>query len=182
MPVHFNNGNFRNLLMKQLVITILGHDRPGLVEDISTAILSHHGNWLTSNLSHLAGHFAGILEVTVPEEHLKELQVALDELPDLEVKIENGVESVENAPAETLNFVITGNDRPGIVQELASVIRHKGASITHLNSKQQSAPNWGVPIFSAVATIELPEGMNKDEVVNALEAITADLIVDIESA
>ncbi len=168
--------------MKQLVITILGQDRPGLVEDISSAVLNHHGNWLTSNLSHLAGHFAGILEVTVPEEHLQELQDALYALSKLEVRIETGVESLADNPAEKLNFVITGNDRPGIVQELAGVIRHKGANITHLNSKQQSAPNWGVPIFSAVATVELPAGMNKDEVVSALEAITADLIVDIEDA
>ena len=78
--------------------------------------------------------------------------------------------------------MITGNDRPGIVQELASVIRHKGASITHLNSRQQSAPNWGVPIFSAVATVALPNGMDKDEVIDALESITSDLIVDTEEA
>lgn len=168
--------------MKQLVITILGLDRQGLVEDISSAILDHHGNWLTSNLSHLAGHFAGIIEVAVPEEHLQELQDSLHGLKNLEVRIEAGSDTLPEAPAEELNFVITGNDRPGIVQELASVIRHKGASITHLNSKQQSAPNWGLPIFSAVATVELPQGMNKEEVVTALEAITTDLIVDVEQS
>jgi len=42
--------------MKQLVITILGQDRPGLVESISSVILENHGNWLSSNLSHLLGH------------------------------------------------------------------------------------------------------------------------------
>ncbi|WP_404341388.1 glycine cleavage system protein R [Pseudoalteromonas mariniglutinosa] len=168
--------------MKQLVITILGQDRPGLVEDISAAILNHHGNWLTSNLSHLAGHFAGIIEVAVPEQHLQELQDSLYGLPQLEVKIERGNSTLSEGAGQEINFVITGNDRPGIVQELASVIRHKGASITHLNSKQQSAPNWGVPIFSAVATVALPKGMDRDEVVNALESITTDLIVDIEEA
>ena len=184
MPGHllFNYGISRDLLMKQLVITILGQDRPGLVEDISSAILNHHGNWLTSNLSHLAGHFAGIIEVAVPAEHLQELQDSLHSLPQLEVRIETGSDALPDTPAEQLNFVITGNDRPGIIQELAGVLRHKGANITHLNSKQQSAPNWGVPIFSAVATVALPTGMNKDEVVAALEAITSDLIVDIEDA
>ena len=168
--------------MKQLVITILGPDKPGLVEDISATILSHHGNWLSSNLSHLAGHFAGIIEAAVPEEHLQELQDALHGLPHLEVRIERGSDILPEVSTEQINFVITGNDRRGIVQELASVIRHKGANITHLNSKQQSAPNWGVPIFSAVATVALPVGMNKDEVITALESITTDLIVDIEDA
>ncbi|NMM42169.1 glycine cleavage system protein R [Pseudoalteromonas arctica] len=166
--------------MKQLVITILGEDRSGLVEDISSTILNHHGNWLTSNLSHLAGHFAGIIEVTVPAEHQQELQDALYGLPQLEVRIETGAHELLDTPAEQLNFVITSNDRPGIIQELAGVLRHKGVNITHLNSKQQSAPNWGLPIFSAVATVTLPSGINKNEVVAALEAITSDLIVDIE--
>ena len=37
-----------------------------------------------------------------------------------------------------------------------------------------------MPIFSAVATVTLPNGMNKDEVIEALESITSDLIVDTE--
>jgi glycine cleavage system regulatory protein len=166
--------------MKQLVITILGQDRPGLVENISSVILDNHGNWLCSNLSHLLGHFAGIIQVEVAEEHLQSLQNALNSLPKLDVRIEKGNTEIQPATLEQINLVITGNDRPGIVQELASVIRHKGANITHLNSRQQSAPNWGVPIFSAVATVSLPNGMNKDEVINALESITSDLIVDVE--
>ncbi|KNC68844.1 glycine cleavage system protein R [Pseudoalteromonas ardens] len=165
--------------MKQLVLTLIGKDQPGLVERVSSTILNHHGNWLTSNLSHFAGQFAGIVQVEVAEEHLQELQNAVLDIPELEVRIANG-EQTDGTEPETLNLVITGNDRPGIVQELAAVIRHKGANITHLNSKQQSAPNWGVPIFSAFATVSLPAGMLKDNVVEALEAITSDLIVDVE--
>ncbi|AOT09639.1 glycine cleavage system protein R [Pseudoalteromonas luteoviolacea] len=166
--------------MKQLVLTLLGKDRPGLVEEISATILQHHGNWATSNLSHLAGQFAGIVLVEVAEEHLQELQNALHSLPELEVRIEHGEQSKSVTQIEKLNLVITGNDRPGIIQELSTVIRHKGANITHLNSRQQSAPNWGLPIFSAFATVSLPPGMDKEHVVDALEAITSDLIVDVE--
>ncbi|CCQ11078.1 ACT domain protein [Pseudoalteromonas luteoviolacea B = ATCC 29581] len=169
--------------MKQLVITIIGKDRPGLVEEISTTVLNHHGNWLTSNLSYLAGHFAGIVQLEVAEEHLQALQGALSTLPGLDIRIECGDKDLEGqAEPEKLNLIITGNDRPGIVRELAAVIRHKGANITQLSSKQRSAPNWGVPIFSAMATVTLPAGMNKDAVIDALENITADLIVDVEEA
>ncbi|TMN94229.1 glycine cleavage system protein R, partial [Pseudoalteromonas sp. S407] len=116
----------------------------------------------------------------VAEEHLKELQDALQQSPHLEIRIESG-DKLANATPECLNLAITGNDRPGIVQELAAVIRHKGANITHLTSKQQSAPNWGSPLFSAVATVTLPAGMQRDVVIDALESITPDVIVDIES-
>ena len=49
-------------------------------------------------------------------------------------------EETKHCEQSQINLVITGNDRPGIVQELSSVIRHKGASIIHFTSKQQSAP------------------------------------------
>ncbi|MEM0514953.1 ACT domain-containing protein [Pseudoalteromonas sp. YIC-827] len=165
--------------MQQLVLTVIGQDRPGLVEDLASVILSHHGNWLASNLSHLAGKFAGIVQVEVAEEHLRELQDSLHSIAHLEIRVESG-DLASAASAELINLVITGNDRPGIVQELATVIRHKGANITHLTSKRQSAPNWGVPIFSAMATVSLPAGMSRDVVIEALESITADVIVDIE--
>jgi glycine cleavage system regulatory protein len=51
----------------------------------------------------------------------------------------------------------------------------------HFESSKQSAPKWGVPLFNAIATVELPAGLNKDEVVQALEDIAADVMVDVEN-
>lgn len=165
--------------MKQLVLTVIGPDKPGLVDALSTLVLDNHGNWLASNLSHLAGHFAGIIQVEVDEEHLQTLQDALNAIDELNVKIELGAHDVIDKK-EKLRFVITGNDRPGIVQELSSVIRHKGVNIVHFNSKQQSAPNWGAPIFYAEATVILPQGMRGDEIIEALESIANDIFVESE--
>lgn len=168
--------------MKQLVLTIIGKDKVGLVDSLSKIISDHHGNWLASNLSNLCGLFAGIVQVEVEEEHLAELSETLHNFPDLEIKIQTSEEDTVAEKSHTLNLVITGNDRRGIVQEIASIIRHKGANIIHFTSKQQSAPNWGVPLFNAVATVELASGMNSDDVIEALESYASDLIIDIEPA
>ncbi len=165
--------------MKQLILTVIGQDKAGLVEQLATVIASHHGNWMASNLSHLGGYFAGILQLEVPEEHLFALTTELERMSDLDVKIQQGLDSTTDQDKQ-LQLVITGNDRPGIVRELSSVIKHKGANIIHFESSQQSAPNWGVPLFHAIATVELPAGLNKDEVVKALEAIASDVVVDVE--
>ena len=165
--------------MKQLILTVIGQDKAGLVEQLATVIASHQGNWMASNLSHLGGYFAGILQLEVPEEHLFGLTTELERMSDLDIKIQQGLDSELHLDKQ-LQFVITGNDRPGIVRELSSVIKHKGANITHFESSKQSAPNWGVPLFHAIATVELPAGLNKDEVVKALEAIASDVVVDIE--
>lgn len=165
--------------MKQLILTVIGQDKAGLVEQLATVIASHQGNWMASNLSHLGGYFAGILQLEVPEEHLFALTTELERMADLDIKIQQGLHSEIHLDKQ-LQFVITGNDRPGIVRELSSVIKHKGANIIHFESSKQSAPNWGVPLFHAIATVELPAGLNKDEVVKALEAIASDVVVDIE--
>lgn len=165
--------------MKQLILTVIGQDKAGLVEQLATVIASHQGNWMASNLSHLGGYFAGILQLEVAEEHVFALTTELERMSDLDIKIQQGLHS-ELRLDKQLQFVITGNDRPGIVRELSSVMKHKGANIIHFESSKQSAPNWGVPLFHAIATVELPAGLNKDEVVKALEAIASDVVVDIE--
>ncbi|WP_031568694.1 glycine cleavage system protein R [Rheinheimera texasensis] len=166
--------------MKQLVLTLIGQDKAGLVEQLATLIADYHGNWTASNLSHLAGYFAGILQVEVAEQHVAALTAALQQMQDLDIRVQHGVDSRVNQQ-KLLRFVITGNDRPGIVRELSSVIKHKGTNIIHFESSKQSAPNWGVPLFNAIATVELPEGLNKDEVVRALEDIASDVMVDVEN-
>lgn len=166
--------------MKQLVLTLIGKDKAGLVEQLATIVSGHHGNWTASNLSHLGGYFAGILQLEVAAEHAAELTAALEAMPDLDIHIHQGIASTVN-PQKLLKFVITGNDRPGIVRELSSVIKHKGTNIIHFESSKQSAPNWGVPLFNAIATVELPEGLDKDEVIHALEAIATDVVVDVET-
>ncbi|NIM63004.1 MAG: glycine cleavage system protein R, partial [Acidobacteria bacterium] len=48
-----------------LVLTVNGPDRPGLVEALSQTVAKHQGSWLESRMARLAGHFAGILRVSV---------------------------------------------------------------------------------------------------------------------
>ena len=65
-----------------LVLTILGDDRPGLVEPIARVVADHGGNWLESRMAHLAGQFAGILRVEVDADHAEALAAALRGLRD----------------------------------------------------------------------------------------------------
>lgn len=48
-----------------LILTVIADDRPGLVDSLAATIGEHAGNWLESNMSQLAGKFAGILRIGV---------------------------------------------------------------------------------------------------------------------
>lgn len=165
--------------MKHLVLTVIAEDQNGLVERVSNVVVNHDANWLASNLSILSGYFAGVIEVMVPENKLAGLQADLSKLEGMQITT-HLCDAKDNVKAQEIEFVITGNDRKGIVQELASVISHKGANIVSFVSSHQTAPNWGGELFHAIAKVGLPEGMQPEVIVDALEEIAADIVVDIE--
>ncbi|MGF1725116.1 glycine cleavage system protein R [Photobacterium nomapromontoriensis] len=166
--------------MKHLVITIIGKDRPGLVDTLSDTVYHNHGNWLSSSFSQLAGQFAGILQVEVAEQHAAILSHALSNIHALQILI---VENEGNSiPASTLhNLVVTGNDRTGIVKDVAATLNQLGININKLKTDSHSAPNWGYPIFTADFQLELPNGITLDMVQDALEQIADDLTIDIDN-
>jgi glycine cleavage system regulatory protein len=167
--------------MKRLILTVIGRDKLGLVEIISNALVEHHANWLVSNLSHLSGYFAGVVEIEVAADNIQALTSALTNIKELKIDIHDA--TGEELPAgQEIEFVITGNDRKGIVQELSSIITHKGGSIIQFTSRCQTAPNWGGGLFHAVAKVYLPTGMNADVIVDALENLASDIIVDLDEA
>ena len=45
--------------MATLVLTVIGRDRPGLVDTLSGVVAEHGGNWEESRMAHLADRFAG---------------------------------------------------------------------------------------------------------------------------
>ncbi len=63
--------------MVALVLTFVGDDRPGLVSAISETIAAFGATWLESRSARLAGKFAGILLVSVPDAKAAELQSSL---------------------------------------------------------------------------------------------------------
>ena len=64
--------------MRALVLTVIGPDRPGLVEAIADVVLRHDANWIESRMSHLAGAFAGLLRVNVPADRAPPLIASLE--------------------------------------------------------------------------------------------------------
>ena len=62
------------------VITFIGDDRPGLVEQVSSAIENNRGNWHESRLSQLGGKFAGLVLVSLPADSGEALEADLKAL------------------------------------------------------------------------------------------------------
>ena len=83
--------------MADLVLTLIGPDRPGIVEAVAEPIAAHGGNWLESRMAHLGGQFAGILRVEVPDANAAALAEALRKLEQRGLRVT--VESEPRPPA-----------------------------------------------------------------------------------
>ncbi|MDH3199914.1 MAG: hypothetical protein OEM15_03370 [Myxococcales bacterium] len=166
--------------MKSLVVTVIGKDRPGLVESVSAAVEAHGGSWVESRMSRLAGQFAGILRVSVPAANVDALTEALEALRSdgLRVVIEHGFEgSPEGGHVILLDLI--GSDRPGIVHKVSEALAARGVNVDELDTQCDGAPWSGDTLFKAKARLRAPESLDVDQLRESLEAIASDLMVDI---
>ena len=151
-------------------ITVLGHDRPGIIAQ-TTAILGSLGlNLEDSTMTLLRGRFAMVL-VSAGDADTPTVEAALAPLSasgDLTVTVR---ELPDDNPTqrETTSWVLTvhGGDRPGIVSSVVAQVAAVGGNITDLTTRLAG------DLYLLVAEVELPVDVDVDAVRAALDA-TAD--------
>lgn len=166
-------------MQARLVLTIIGPDRPGIVDALSATIANAQGSWQKSRLARLSDHFAGIVEVTAPTAAVAGLTAALQKLPGLSVTVTPATVEPPPAPARVAQFSFVGQDRPGLVQALSRVLAQAGVNVAELDTRTFLAPMSGVPIFEAEAEVHLPAGLDVARLRTDLETVARDLVVDI---
>ena len=162
-------------------MTIIGQDRPGLVDSVAAIVAEQGGNWLESRMSRLGGHFAGILRVEVPAE---QEAILVQSLKGLSAKGLSVVVHPDQPPSlsgeRKLSILeIVGQDRPGIVREISHALAEYGVNVEELHTERASAAMSGEMLFRAKAHLSIPENCSLVEVRRKLERIAEDLIVEV---
>ena len=165
--------------MQSLVMTVIGRDRPGLVEQLAAVIQDHGGNWEESRMAQLAGEFAGLLRVRVPSARAADLETALGSLDDVSVVVARAPAAAPAGGTRLLALEVVGQDHPGIVHALASALAALGVNVEELETEVASAPMSGELLFRARSKLQAPSSLALEELREQLERLAADLIVDI---
>jgi glycine cleavage system regulatory protein len=160
-----------------LILTVIADDRPGLVGGLSAAVSAHRGNWLESSLAQLAGKFAGIVRVEVDEADAGALQAAVERLPNLKVAVTRAAGSPK-AAGRRLTLDLVGNDRIGIVKEVAAVLAKHAVNVEKLATRTESGPMASGMLFRAEAELTAPSALDPRALQADLEAISNDLMVE----
>lgn len=167
-------------MTSRMILSAIGSDRPGLTQALAEAVLGAGGNWLESHLSHLGGQYVGAVLVEIAEDRVAELEAAARavDAKGLHVKVIPAGDGTASASADTLKIELVGQDRPGIVREVTAALAPLNVNIEDLVTSTENSAWSGERLFRAVARLSLPSGVSLEQVQDALEAISAEIIVD----
>ena len=165
--------------MKPIIFTLVGRDKPGLISNLAKTVYDMGGNWLGSNFSHMAGHFAGFVQIDLPLEKHSSLVELFSTHPDLKIHLLPGI-TEHPAVQKIVQLDITGNDRSGIVQELTHILSQFNLNIIKFDSSLESAPNWGSALFKVKTTINVAVDFDLETLQESLENVANDLMIDLE--
>jgi glycine cleavage system regulatory protein len=166
--------------MANLVLTVIGDDRPGLVSAVSGPISAHGASWERSQMSRLGGKFAGIVLVAVADERLDALTTDLKalEAEGLQVALER-TDQPSDHEALRFHLELLGSDHAGIVAEVSASLAACGVSVEELTTDVREAPMAGGTLFEARAVLTAPAMTNTEALGLMLEGLADELMVEI---
>lgn len=168
----------------EIVITMTGSDRVGLVEDITRILLELGGNVSTSRMARLGGEFTALILVTVPARSAKLVGGAFADLTAQGYRVTATPTRRAQARKQWRAFTVrvTGADHEGIIHDIASGLSSAGITIEAMDTGVTEAPVSGSPLFMMTAHILVPPPLSEEEWMGALEEAGRKSGVEIEVA
>lgn len=164
-----------------LVLTVIGPDHPGIVDDMSAVIEDNGGNWLESRMCNLAGQFAGVVLIECPSGNCAKMRQALETLDSggLDIQVTAGEQSPESNHRENIELEISGPDHPGIVHDISHFLAGRDINIIEMASHCEEGAMSGGYIFHSKIIASIPRTLQVDAVENSLDDLAGSLNVDI---
>lgn len=143
-----------------LVVTLTGPDKIGLVERVSKMVVECHGNIASSRMAHLGGKFAMLMYITISSQNLENLTQKLDELTEEGYKLTSSVtwqgDQEKYAGWMPYQIEVAGADHEGIIHHITRYFADNGFNIENMDTNMVKAPVSGIPLFQMSAVVLLP--------------------------
>jgi glycine cleavage system transcriptional repressor len=171
-------------MQNYLVVSVLGHDRPGLVDDLSKAIADSGCNIMDSRMTVLGGEFAVIMMLAGTWDAIAKIE---NQLPRMEQKMDlvltsKRTEARQVKPSMMTYMVeVVAMDHPGIVHDIAEFFHQRNINIEDLYTTSYPAAHTGAPMFSMNMSISVPGELSiatlRGEFMDMCDALNLDAII-----
>lgn len=160
--------------MTQLAITVLGHDRPGIIAETTRALADLGVNIEDSTMTLLRGHFAMVLvtDGAAAVAEIEERLVPLTVDGTLTVSVREVPKEPEPSGGAAYLLSVHGGDRPGIVSALVGEVARVDGNITDLTTRLAGG------LYVLTAECNLPAGSDVGALDAAVRHAAADLGVE----
>lgn len=143
-----------------IVVTLVGPDKVGIVDDVTEKILEYGGNVEESRMARLGGDFAMIMLMSVTEEKAEKLKAAIDtfKAKGFQVFIRETAEETKSKYKGWLPYriVVNGADHEGIINSVTRHLADKNINIESMDTNTVSAPMSGTELFTMSAIVIAP--------------------------
>jgi len=168
-----------------VLLTTVGTDHPGIVEEISKWILDQGGNIEDSRMALLGGEFATLILVSGDSrifDRIRESRNALQSKHDL-IIFTKPVSRYPQLPEKpTLRYYLqaTSIDHPGIVYHVARILHRSNVNIVSAQTQKAPAPFSGALAFLLEMEIDIPSDVNINKLRDSLRALGDKENIDFE--
>jgi len=168
-----------------LVISALGNDRPGIIDELSKAVYDLGLNITDSRMTVLGGEFAILLLVDGQWNQLAKLETTVSELEQqLGLTIITRRTEPKTVGANLLPYAVevVSLDHPGIVHHLARFFSERGINIEELTTSSYAAAHTGTPMFAVQMHVGIPSDLHiaaiRDEFMGFCDSMNLDAILE----
>ena len=165
--------------MNRIIITAIGVDKPGLVDQISSIINDNDGNIENSKMIKIENQFAMIIDF-LSSNDLDTIKTNLQYIEELEITYKLAEISKENN--KTNKYIITGADNQGIINRVSNFFSKRNINIVEVNTNIELAPITGSPLFNMKITVTYNDSHNIDDLYSKLSNLCENLNLDITTS
>ncbi len=170
-------------MKKFMILFVVGQDRPGIVDDVSTTLFEKGANIEDSRMAVLGGCFSVMVLFSCPAEELPNIINGLTALKEMGFDVhtyEAQDPATISRPAELpLKLEITAMDHPGIVSRVVRILRKHDVNISSLNTRVTIAPLSGAPLFNLELEADVPASQPIAAVKNELNDLAGEENLDL---
>ena len=170
--------------MTHVILTAIGADRPGLVDEVSEFIFARGGNIADSRMVNLRGQFAMMVLIGAPEQTLSRLKSELWQLQQqsgLQIELRPASEArAGSAQAVPYRLTASAIDQPGLVHRLSHLLRGAEVNIESLETQLKPAPVTGTPMFEMEIIISVPRSTSIAKLKEQIAGTCGELNIDFE--
>ncbi len=171
-------------MKKYYVVSAVGRDRPGLINEVAHAVHALGGNIELQRSTRMASEFALLMLFSCPADASADDAVGkLEALrrDDFFVAARAALSEVADRPegAQELEMIASGADQPGLLDAATLLLVQSGLNIESMDYDVEGAPMTGEPLFRLHAKLAGPPGFDTKALREKLRTLEDEFNFDI---